>query len=425
MPGCPCGTEIREGQEIIQWLSDAALQAIIPGTDLDYWTPIVQWLLGQPVTLEQLCAEPPPDPPQPEASWWTNPFLYLQELLQLVNAVRWPIHCACSPCPPSNDCGEGESYTLSIASGTFTSGSCYRYDFWLTDADIYAQISGCGCGGHFTGNVHGSWNPPQNLLIANPNYDGTNDEFIGGCGGPDFWTADITGQGGGEEADCGTGASPGDITIWQSGGGGEPAPAWPQLPTSVQPFDPGPSCTEESQCESIDYLSRTVTELIWQTAIMASKTSDIQSDVAAINGPYEITIPGLSAPIAGTLAEVLPKLFLALAPPTADQLTLEWTEPVDTSGSIDVAGIAVIEVQYTTVPERFGYFGTEEMVYWNTNVAQAPARITLKTATGVYESRWLTASGVTVIPIPPLVVEVVADLAPGVEIAVAGLSRAV
>lgn len=425
MPGCPCGSERRGGENVIDYIDEAALRALIPSIDVDSWAPILSTILGTAVDIDLLCVSPPPTPPSPEKSWFKDWYKHLADILQVVNAVRWPLLCACKTCPPVSGCTGGTSYELTAADGYFESGSCYAYKFHLVDADVYLKATGCDCAGNFTGDVFIQWNPPQNQLLPNPSYPDDGPEFIGGCGGVTEWTLSFDGSGAGQSAVCNTHGSSGVATIWQNGGGGEPNFPWPNLPTTVEPLPDPPSCTEESQCEAIDYLGRTITELIWQTAAIGNRVAGVETDVTAIAGPYSIDIPGLSGPITGSLAEVLPKLFQALAPPTQEQLTTEWTEIVTATDTLDVSGLSVLVCQLSVVPPSFGQQGEAQVRYSNTWIAPAPAVVSLLTSDGVYSRHPIDNEGATVIPLVPLVVSCAIDLQAGVELTLSGLSRAV
>lgn len=422
---CPCGSQLRAGLEFIDYLDHAALDALVPALEVDNWAPILSWLLGTPVDLRILCASPPPPPTLPTATWFTNPLLFADELLALVNAVRWPLVCECVACPPVVDCSGGTSYTVGQPDGYFEAGSCWEYKIHLLDADVYMQASGCSCAGNFTGDTFIEFKPPQNLLIPNPHYPESGPEFIGGCGGVTEYVIALTGSGAGQTATCNEHTTYGTVTIWQNGGGGEPNYPWPELPATVEPLPAPPACTEAAQCEAIDYLGRTITELIWQTAAIAQRTVGISQTVQTIDGPYDIAIPGLSTNITGTLSTVLPKLFQALAPVTQDQLTTEWTELVTTSQSIDVTGMAILVCYLSTVPNYYGQRAGVQPLYWNTGVHPAPARVTLQTADGALSTHWLDNVGTTIIPVPPLVISATVDLQPNVEVTVTGQSRAV
>lgn len=425
MPPCPCGAQRRSGQDVIDYLDQAALDALVPALEVGNWAPLLSWLLGTPVNVDTLCAAPPGSIPELTQGFFEDPLTYLTDLLAIVNAVRWPLLCECTPCPVVTDCDEGTSYTLESSDGYFEAGSCYAYKFHLVDADVFLRAEGCSCAGAFHGDVYIQWSPPQNLLIPNPNYPASGPEFIGGCGGVTEWLLEFTGSGAGETAVCNTHGSPGTATVWQNGGGSEPSYPWPELPTTVEPLPDPPACTEGSQCDALDYLGRTVTELIWQTAVIAQRTANVETDVADINGPYAISLPGLTDPITGTLAEVLPRLFAALAPPTETQMTQEWTEPASGAGVLDVIGIAMVEVVVTTLPPGYATFGVQQPVYYTGRGSRAPGYVTLRTAFGSVGKVMLDFQGSNVILIPPLVTALTYDLDPGVEVDVTGHSRSV
>lgn len=415
---CPCGSQLRPGFEVIDYLDQAALDGLAPSAEVQQWAPLLSWLLGTAVDVQTLCMQPPELPPSPTIDWFTDPIAAIGDLLQLVNAVRWPVLCECLPCPPISDCGQGTSFTVGTGSAYLEEGpSCAALKYHLIEADVFARVDGFPCCGPFHGDVFVQWNYAQDEQVP-----GT-DSF--GCGGVTDRTVSIDGSGAGETCTRVTGDTFPTVTFWVNGTSGPPEYPWPDLPVTVEPMPESPTCTETSQCEAIDYLGRTITELIWQTAVIGQRARETSENVQSINGPYTVDLPGLAEPITGSLSEVLPKLFTALAPPTQDQLTTEWTEIVTGNDTIDVSDLALLVCTLTTVPASFGSYGEAQEVYWATNVTPPPARVSLRTIDGVLSRHNIDNVGTTVIPIHPLVVHAAVDVRPGVEITISGMSRAV
>lgn len=423
--GCPCGSQRQSGQEVIQYIERAMLDNLVPSTQYDTWIPVLSWIIGRPVDWDQACSQPPPQPPDAIVDWFENPLGFLSDIYDLVIAIGWPSVCECIDCPPATDCNTGTSFSVSVANAYLEIGpSCGAYKYHLTDADVYAAVDGFTCCGHFTGDVYVQWNAAQDEVIApGPVY---------GCGGVTDRTVSINGSGGGESCTRVTGDDWPNVTIWVNTSVGPPSYPWPDDPAVIEPEPDPPSCTEESQCQAIDYLGTVVTELIWHSALFAQRQisqtiaiDTLTDTVESMNGPYSVELPGLSGPITGTLSTVLPRLMQALAPPTSEQLVEEWIEVVDGSGTIDLTGMAGVELHLSSVPASYGTFDSQAPAYWNKGIQRGPGVVTLRGDHGVLRRVFLQESTGTWLPVDPLATEMTYDLAPGVEVTATGYTREV
>lgn len=420
---CPCGSQLKSGLAWVGWIDQAFLDAIAPSMDVAQWKPVLAELIGQPVTWGDVCAADPPAPPTPSIDWFTDPFAAMLALLTLVRSVGWPIMCECIACPPLSDCTGGDHYTVDHPDGQLVDADCSIYEYVVPTGSYYVQVYSGTCY-HLDPGFEVRWirnaSCDSNLSVSLKLY------------GAAIPTATWYGA-----------SHPTSVEVYVDGTPEPPNYTWPDPPVLFDPIDPSPVCSETLQCDTLDWLSQHLLDVQYAVMDGAVRLADqgtalgsVYDVVTGISGkvttirdivsptvPYSITLPGLNAPITGTIATVLNGLVRLVAPATPGQLVYVSQTSVTDYGFLDVTGMYAVLLELTTVPDYMGYHDREAREYYTSARNPGPGWATMSGPNGVIERMAVREGTGQYWILPSLATIFTYDLQPGVTLSVTYYQR--
>lgn len=359
--GCPCGATVAPAYSGVAIVTHEMLDVAIPDLgEKAAFLPLLLSFLQNTIDLTTLCSLPrEPRPRDFTAFDWINPAIGAQLAWKWLRYKGYEFFCECSECPPIDDCGEGDySLVVDPEMAYYTSDVATISQFHIGDgAEIYVQRSDGVCYGLHNGVwVYFGYNHRDGEIVSICVRDGS-DTPPGHC-----WVT--------------VGGNPG-VVLW-FGNGQEPVTdPWAKAPPEVEQYPGPPSCTNDDICATLSEVTRQVHEMRFLLDVVAGPLYGVTTG-------YEFDIPGLNTPIAGTLADTLPRVIRALAPMAPDQLENEDTTAIDVSSLVELSGQVWGKVTLTEVPDRLGSRDDgAQLTYWNTNVVPAPARVLIIGADGI------------------------------------------
>lgn len=400
--GCPCGAEVKPALSDAIELTESLIDSLID--DAPKWAKLA-WLalpwIGQLFDLSSLCGGNKPPMPVWDPSDIFHPVDVRLKFGDMLGNLLYNYACDCLDCPPITDCDEGDNCIVVSSDNGYQSdpdSPDKRYhiptgsELWLSRSD-----------GFCLGLSNGVWiywyadGPDQS--VGHVNVRNGNDDGPGNT----WWAPDI-GDGVGI---CFGGEQQPDT---------EPAPTppsgWPNYNF------PGP-CSNADQCATLDKIEDMVHRIEFLVGVIAGPEF-------GITAPVDIGLPGLSAPISGTLATALPRALTALGPIQSSQLTNPETTPLTESSYVDVSGVAYVLIEFTTVPDWHGYQGEDELTwYYSKGSRPAPGRYVVTGETGILAANQLVWGAGTEFVVPSTASGLFLHLEPGVEVAVTTWERTV
>lgn len=405
---CPCGSEIKPGQAELAYITQAIIDNV-KGTAAIPVVALLDPLYGRAIDLRLLCAEPAPRPPESFADWFKSPIDFLDDILQAVLSITWNLWCKCSDCPPVTGCTGPNSFTVSVSDAVCNpparvpeTDSCYPCQVWdyvLNNTTTYYVEDGLGgCHGPYTGlELHWtcpSFDPPNGRVIATS---------YGGTGAS--WDRSTYGD---------------TVTVYQGGtGGGGPIWVWVDDGTTVEEPPTLPACDPDAICDSINYISDSLTAI----RLVLDPTGQVTGRLGSVASFH---LPGVPDAISGNISQQLAAIAAYLAPPTSDQLINQTTTPLTETGTVDLTDQAWAEVTLTTVPNYYGTRGEgDDRIYYSGGRYGAPGWVVILGDDGVLYHKELIYPAGLQLPVPALATDLVVHLQPGVEAEVKTWQRAV
>lgn len=401
---CPCGTQKKAIQPIVQYITQDILDAI-QATSAQNINSLLDKSYGRAFNLLEVCAQAPPQPPPVSLDWFLDPLSHADEIWQTIIAVEWNTWCECTPCPPIAGCvgvnqfilgpGDGYCHDYETIGGVVV---CVQKEYKLLGgATIYVERnSDHACYGPFNG-LEVDWG-------INTTFDPTLPVNLNSYGGgtPTGWNGALHGQ---------------DMTVYVGdGGGGGPNWQWDNGTITVGDPPAPPACDPTSVCTAIDFVRDKVTRLETMVGVLGYA-------ITGTSGDGTFPLPGTINNVSGTLIDILRQAVTALSPITPTQLTNSDTTPVATSGSVSVVGKQFVEIAFTAVDPSFGSRGTTAEVYYSAARWPGPGWVLVCSDYGVIEYHELKYPQNTQFALPPLATHLLIELNALVEVNVTTFER--
>lgn len=390
--GCPCGATPKSEFGVVGYLTDELIGlAVNSDSKLRAFKGLLAAFTFSAIHVESLCLAPRAQMPEITAVDFVDVVRGWPKIAQALNSALYPRLCNCTACPPATNCGTGTSLELTPTSGWNPDPSeptVYEYVIPF-GTGIWAQRSDGYCLGHFSGvDIHWHNGPVFDPSLGVSVCDGDNH----GC---QSWSQnDLSGN---------------VILYFDS----VPAPSndpWPDRPPGVSDWLGPPSCSTDDICTALEYVYQVTrrTEFLAQVAA---------GPLYGATTPYLFTLPGFTTPIAGTLAETLPRVISALGPISPSQLVDPEVVNVGESSVLELTGQAYVKVKMVAVPSSLGYKGSAETtLYYQTHGSIGPGYMVVVGTDGVLEHRQLVYGQGLELALPATASALAFQLAPNVEI---------
>lgn len=396
---CPCGAHVDPAYQAIDYVLQTLLPDIIPDVPTrNTYLPLILSFVQQLFDLETLCSLPRPDRPRDFTPFdWINPAIGAALAYDWLRYRMYELVCVCDNCPPISACGGGVCYTIDNTNGVNTFPEDGVWELQQPSGTWYVTRSDNTCLGPYTGldiiwHMDAGFDPSRGISVGN--YNGT---------GYTSWSQNTYSG-----------------TVIACTGGDQADPqsvAWPVVPGDIAEF-PGPDpCTSSDICVVLDYLAQTVREIRFLTEVAAGP-------LYGVTTPVEVALPGLDAPIVGTLVDAIPRALEALAPIQPSQLTNPITNTITASDVITLTDQAYVTITPTTIPQWHGSWGeAPTRVYHSKTSSPAPGYALVLGQSGVMTYHIINYDQGVEIPVPPTASELLVHLEPGVEIDVVTYQR--
>lgn len=397
--GCPCGATVTDPNSptviVTDTLIDLALSGVLAPLK---WSLLLQPLIGQMIDVAAICAAPRPAMPTFLLSDWTNQTLAAIKIAQAIRAKIYELNCSCVDCPPQTGCGQTDGYCVTYMNSAQESPQWGTYQIMDSNYRWIMRLSDGDCRGRVGPGLFIGW-------IIDPAYSPQTPLTISQNPGPGFdygWNLSVYGEG---------------VCIFPEGPQVTVPVPWPEAPEGVpEPIGP-PACTNSDICTTLTYIAEDVRRIAFLIGVVAGPTYGVTAQ-------YEMTLPGLTAPLVGALTDWLPRALTALAPISNSQLVNPTPTLITESTVVDVTTVAYMVITPTALPQGIG--GTEQGIvtrYYTSMRSPGPGWIYVLGESGVLANIPLVYGPAVEFPVPPAATDIVVHLEPGVEATVTTYER--
>jgi hypothetical protein len=398
---CPCGAEPTDPDGFVAYLTDTLLDLIFTGvlSKLKYLGVLAGWI-GSPIDVASICASPKVRQP----TWTLEDFAFPNRVWvkagQMLYARLYELNCTCLTCPPATTCNTGTCVVVTPDDGYPRPG--FEEEHRQYHVDVGSEIWVARGDGVCIGLLNG-------VLIT-----------WTGIVGSDPPTAVQVCEGGGTNCSAYVTTAVGNgLTLCYQTVDAPPDEPIPEAPDEVEDwYGPAP-CSNADICATLAHVSEMVRRVEFLTTVIAGP-------LYGITAPIDVTMPGLSAPLSGTLSEVLGRALTGLAPIQQTQLSSPATTVINVSSVIDVEGAAYAHIEPTVIPTTMGYRGGgDTQIYYATGVAFALGWVVIMGEDGVLGHQNLVYPSGLEMVLPSTATALAIHLEPGVEVDVTTWQRTV